>query len=55
MSLFYRFVYGVGFKPWEADTPKVGIELDRLLSIEEARRERPYGSALDLGCGSGRW
>ncbi len=55
MSLFYRFVYGVGFRPWEADAPKVGAELDRLLAVEEAGRSRPYGRALDLGCGTGRW
>lgn len=51
----YRLMYGIGFTPWEADAPKVGAELDGLLAREEAVRQRPYGSALDLGCGSGRW
>lgn len=55
MSKWYRFMYGIGFKPWEADAATVGQQVDKLLSIEEARRERPYGSALDLGCGTGRW
>ena len=55
MSLWYRFMYGVGFKPWESDAAKVGQELDGLLAIEEGHRERPFGSALDLGCGTGRW
>ncbi|MGH9227153.1 MAG: class I SAM-dependent methyltransferase [Acidimicrobiales bacterium] len=48
-------MYGVGFTPWEADAPMVRAELDRLLAREEAARQRPYGSALDLGCGSGQW
>jgi SAM-dependent methyltransferase len=48
-------MYGVGFKPWEADADTVGEQLDKFLAIEEAQRELPYGSALDLGCGTGRW
>jgi SAM-dependent methyltransferase len=48
-------MYGVGFTPWEADAPMVGAELDGLLAREQAPRQRPYGSALDLGCGTGRW
>jgi SAM-dependent methyltransferase len=48
-------MYGVGFTPWEADAPQVGAELDGLLAREETVRRRPYGSALDLGCGTGRW
>jgi SAM-dependent methyltransferase len=55
MSRWYRFMYGVGFKPWEADAATVALQLDPLLALEEARRERPFGSALDLGCGTGRW
>ncbi len=55
MSRWYRFMYGVGFTPWETDTDAVGPQLDKLFAAEEADRERPYGSALDLGCGTGRW
>lgn len=30
-------------------------QLRTLLDREEAGREPPYGRALDLGCGTGRW
>jgi SAM-dependent methyltransferase len=55
MSRFYRFAYAVGFKPWEQDAENVAPQLRSLLTREEADRERPYGAALDLGCGTGRW
>ncbi|MGB8021139.1 MAG: class I SAM-dependent methyltransferase [Candidatus Nanopelagicales bacterium] len=49
----YNFAYRVGFTPWEAyaraTTASTGAKLDR----EEAKRERPLGRALDLGCGRG--
>lgn len=53
--LFYRIAYRVGFKPWEQDADEFASELGKLLDREEQERERPYGRALDLGCGSGRW
>ena len=55
MSLWYRFLYKVGFKPWEQDSDVVGAQIDALLALEEAERNPPFGPALDLGCGSGRW
>jgi len=55
MSRFYRLVYAVGFKPWEQDAENVAPQLRSLLTREEADRDPPYGSALDLGCGTGRW
>lgn len=55
MSRRYRLMYGVGFTPWEMDSATVGRQLDGLLTVEEAGREPPFGSALDLGCGTGRW
>jgi SAM-dependent methyltransferase len=55
MSRFYRFAYAVGVKPWEQDAENVAPQLRSLLTREEADREPPYGSALDLGCGTGRW
>ncbi len=55
MSRWYRFMYRVGFTPWEQDTATVGRQLGGLLEHEEAGREPPYGRALDLGCGTGRW
>ncbi len=54
MSRWYRFMYGIGFKPWEMDAA-TGPQLEGRLAAEEVGRERPYGSALDLGCGTGRW
>lgn len=55
MSRWYRFFYRVGFTPWEDDPSSVGRQLDDLLTREESERDAPYGLALDLGCGSGRW
>lgn len=55
MSRWYRFLYRVGFTPWEQDSATVAPQFSTLLAAEEARREPPYGPALDLGCGTGRW
>ena len=54
VSRWYRFAYSVGLTPWESDTGTLD-QLRTLLAVEEARREPPYGPALDLGCGTGRW
>lgn len=56
MSLAYRLLYLVGFTPWEqmARSP-AAQQITALFEREEAGREPPYGSALDLGCGSGIW
>lgn len=53
----YRFAYAVGFHPWEdaADDPPFVQKVSELFDREESDRERPYGAALDLGCGSGIW
>ena len=57
VSLGYRTLYRLGFTPWEeiADLPEVTDRIATLFAREEAERERPYGPALDLGCGSGIW
>lgn len=55
MSRWYRFLYKVGLTPWEQDSDVVGPQIDQLLALEEAARHPPYGRALDLGCGTGRW
>jgi SAM-dependent methyltransferase len=52
---FYRLAYAVGFRPWEADAEHVAPELRSFLGRVEAGRQSPFGAALDLGCGSGRW
>ena len=54
MSLWYRFMYRVGLTPWESDYSLVP-QLESLVASEEANRDVPYGPALDLGCGTGRW
>ena len=56
MSLFYRLLYRVGFAPWEEMSAlPAGEQAAALLDREQAERDPPYGSALDLGCGSGLW
>lgn len=57
MSVFYKAAYRLGFKPWEeAATHRPAAEnVAALLDREQEGRERPYGKALDLGCGSGYW
>lgn len=56
MSLFYRFQYLVGLKPWEQmPTLPIGEQAVMLLDRVESGRQRPYGRALDLGCGAGIW
>lgn len=56
MSLAYRVLYGVGFTPWEQMAqPPIADQIADLFAREEEGREPPYGTALDLGCGSGIW
>ena len=57
MSFFYQIAYSLGLAPWEkaqAHQPAAD-QVRRLFEREEKERQRPYGSALDLGCGSGFW
>jgi SAM-dependent methyltransferase len=56
MSGAYRLLYRVGLTPWEkmAQLP-AAQQVSRLFDREEARRQPPFGRALDLGCGSGIW
>jgi SAM-dependent methyltransferase len=53
----YRLAYSVGFHPWEDAEREPGFveKITELFSREEAGRQPPFGSALDLGCGSGIW
>lgn len=56
MSLAYRILYAIGFTPWEQMAqPQIANQMADLFAREEEGREPPYGSALDLGCGSGIW
>lgn len=53
----YKLLYGIGFTPWE--NPKSqggsGEQVSAMFDREESGRQPPYGSALDLGCGRGRF
>ena len=53
----YRLAYAIGFHPWEdlAEHPPFAGRLLELVAREEDGYGPPYGSALDLGTGSGVW
>lgn len=53
----YELAYRIGFHPWEdaEDQPSFTDRFCALLDREESQRERPFGPALDVGCGSGIW
>lgn len=57
MNLFYSLAYRLGITPWEhaANHPPAVRQITALFEREEHGRERPYGAALDLGCGRGHW
>jgi SAM-dependent methyltransferase len=53
----YRLAYWLGFHPWEdaaIDAP-FAAKISEMFDREEGDREPPYGSALDIGTGSGIW
>jgi SAM-dependent methyltransferase len=53
----YRIAYSIGFHPWEdaATDPPFANKFSELIDREEVGRMPPFGSALDLGTGSGIW
>lgn len=53
----YKLAYAIGFHPWEdlAEHPPFADRLLELVAREENGHEPPYGTALDLGTGSGVW
>lgn len=53
MSLGYQIAYRVGITPWEKAGEAGAEQFSGLLDREEAGRTRPFGRALDLGCGTG--
>lgn len=56
MRATYQLLYRLGFKPWELMARhRVAGQIATLFDCEEEGRDPPYGSALDLGCGSGIW
>jgi SAM-dependent methyltransferase len=57
MSSAYKFLYLVGFTPWEqmVKSPPIAERVSAMFAREEKGREPPHGKVLDLGCGSGIW
>jgi SAM-dependent methyltransferase len=53
MSAGYTVAYRVGFTPWEHAAEAAHVSFAALLDREEVERSRPFGRALDLGCGRG--
>jgi SAM-dependent methyltransferase len=51
----YRVMHALGFRPWEAAALR--HDVSRILAAEfdqvQARAQPPFGTALDLGCGTG--
>lgn len=56
MSLPDGIPYRIGYTPWErlAELPAGDQSLQLFAGVEVGRRP-PFGTALDLGCGSGIW
>jgi SAM-dependent methyltransferase len=48
MSIVFRVMYRVGFKPWDS-----GVSPPELEELIEGPQARKPGKALDLGCGTG--
>jgi SAM-dependent methyltransferase len=57
MSAFYKIAYQIGFTPWEhaATHPPAAEQIRSIFEAEEKGRNPPFGSALDVGCGTGIW
>ncbi|MGH3446453.1 MAG: class I SAM-dependent methyltransferase, partial [Nocardioidaceae bacterium] len=56
MSLLFKAMYAVGFTPWDRTDaiPGDGDQvLDTVATVETG--DPPYGRALDIGCGKGRY
>jgi SAM-dependent methyltransferase len=53
MSVGYQLAYRLGITPWESAGEAGESQLTALLNREESERERPFGRAIDLGCGRG--
>lgn len=55
MSVKYSLAYRWGITPWDKSGAGSDEAFLRLLEREERARERPFGRALDLGCGTGEY
>ncbi len=54
--LFYKVVYRLGFTPWERlETLPAARQITAMIDREQEGRQPPYGTALDIGCGTGVW
>ena len=53
MSTGYALAYRFGITPWERAGEVAKAGFNSLLDREEGERSRPFGRALDLGCGRG--
>jgi SAM-dependent methyltransferase len=54
---FYKAFYGIGLRFWEnpKSQGRSGEQIAAMFDREESERQPPYGPALDLGCGTGRF
>lgn len=55
MSRWYRMLYKLGLHPWEEDTETQLAQLRSLLERVERGLDSTRRTALDLGCGTGRF
>lgn len=57
MTWLYRTLYRVGFTPWDrgGPLPAEGDQVLDLLAEQEHGEPPPFGRALDVGCGKGRY
>jgi SAM-dependent methyltransferase len=53
MGVGYQLAYQLGITPWESAGEAGETQLAALLDREESERIRPFGRAVDLGCGRG--
>jgi len=51
----YTRLYRFGIRPWERYATAAAASIAALLDREETERPRPFGRALDLGCGRGQY
>ena len=51
--MFYAAAYWIGLRPWETEAIREADRIAKLFDREESEPQPPYGSALDLGCGTG--